>query len=147
MEQPSGTAPVCRESGDALTGTSDADRVTLRYGEMELAFERSTVRPRLALAASYHPTRGGARLLDLDPTGCTLSSVPALPARRYTLPYEVPAASVVPFGDYVLSVRPQRSSNPVSSSWYPEVGDRASGVQLRNAKLASEWYELTGTQA
>ena len=118
-----GAGPRRSPSGPAATPT----RVTLRFGE--LAFQRASAWPQVAVSSTWEPTRGGARLVDLGivdstPPGDTLRT-----PLRHTLPYEVPSVSLAPF----LSAPP------------PWADERQSGVRLRSGQLPMEWYELTGT--
>jgi hypothetical protein len=101
-------------------------RVTLRFGE--IAFERASIWPQVAVGSTWEPTRGGARMVDLGVIDATRAGGPTL--RRCTLPYDMPSVSLAPF----------QSAPP------PWSDERQSEVRLRAAHLPIEWYELTGTE-
>ncbi len=150
------TAPEPKRSG----------RLTLRHGEAEIEIEGVLVVPQTPVPLAGHatPTRGGARLLELE--GAPGISNDQNELLRGTLPYWAPAVSVVPFRPFAgnterpLDLDDARSAGAYSAlalslvpiaaiipSGWPEDGceERVSGVRLRAAPLSAELYALTGT--
>ncbi len=140
-------------------------RLTLRHGEAQIELEGMLVLAQTANPFHGVPSRGGARLADLDGAdgGGGDSAIPAL---RSTLPYWAPAVSLVPLHQFgggterpadvedhsawlpysalALSLVPIAPIAP--SSWPEGPGEeRVSAVRLRCAPLSAEFYALTGT--
>jgi hypothetical protein len=142
-----------------------AARLTLRHGEAEIELEGMLVHVQTANPFHAVPSRGGARLADLEGAddGRGDSAVPAL---RSTLPYCAPAVSLVPLHPFggeterpadfedqsawlpysalALSLVPIA---PIAQSSWPEGGrdERVSAIRLRCAPLSAEFCALTGT--
>lgn len=133
----------------ALSGTRPPvayARITLRFGDPTDPSDMLPVWPRMASVRPYAPTRGGARLLELDtipPLDDALGSM-----QRCTYPYGALALSLAsPAATAAVSPFPRLVSPHPDSAPPGTDFDRPSGVRLRCAPLSREWYRLTGTES